>query len=117
MESGDVESHGGLDVVPRIAVSALEPRDHSGVELQTGDRLGGLYDFVGTEDAFDVRDTEMTNEGHAFTNSRTGSERRAGAGRLTAYTMRLLPMTGESTRSTARIERGCLTMSHSRNFL
>ena len=42
VETGDVERHGGLDVVPRVAVAAGEPRDHPGVELQRGDPFGGL---------------------------------------------------------------------------
>ena len=55
MEAGHVEGHGRLDVVPRVAVSAFEPRDHAGVELQRGDRFGGADDLVGTQHTFDVR--------------------------------------------------------------
>ena len=55
MEAGDVERHGGLDVVPRVAMTTGEPRDHAGVELQRGDPLRGLDDLFGREHAVDVR--------------------------------------------------------------
>ena len=55
VEAGDIERHGGLDVVPRIAMPAGEPRDHPRVELQRGDPLGGLDDLFGGQHAVDVR--------------------------------------------------------------
>jgi hypothetical protein len=51
VEAGDVERHRRLDVVPRVAVAAGEPRDHAGVELQRGEVAAGRVEFVGAEDA------------------------------------------------------------------
>ena len=47
VEAGHVECHRRLNMVPRVAVTAWKPRDHARVELQGGDRLGGLHDLVG----------------------------------------------------------------------
>ncbi len=54
VQTRNIECHRGLDVIPRIAVTVGEPRDHAGVELQGGDRFGRLHDFVAGENAFDV---------------------------------------------------------------
>ena len=68
MHAGHVESDGSLDVVPWVTVTTLEPRDHSVVQLQVGDRLGGLHHFVGAQNTFDVRNSthDGTSDTRAF---------------------------------------------------
>ena len=56
VEAGHVERHRRLDVVPRIAVTAGEPRDHARRHLQRGEVVGGLPDLVGREDARQIGD-------------------------------------------------------------
>ena len=46
-----IERHRRLDVVPRVAVSAGEPRNHAVAELQRGDPFRGGAQFVGGGDA------------------------------------------------------------------
>ncbi len=56
VEAGDVERHRGFDVVPRVAMTAGEPWDHPGVELQRREVFPGGLQFVGAEHAREVSD-------------------------------------------------------------
>ena len=62
VEAGDIECHGGLDMVPRVAMPAGKPRDHPCVELQRSDPLGGLDDVFGGQHALDVRQLRHDQE-------------------------------------------------------
>ena len=50
------EGHGRLDVIPRVAVSSREPRDHPVRLLQGGDRLSGGEDLGRGHDAGNLGD-------------------------------------------------------------
>ncbi len=50
------EGHGRLDVVPRVAVPAGEPRDHPVRALQGGDGLGGGHHLAGRHDSGNLGD-------------------------------------------------------------
>jgi hypothetical protein len=56
VEAGDVERHRRLDVVPGVAVPAVEPRDHAARGLEVGEVLGRGDDLVGRQHAGDVGD-------------------------------------------------------------
>ncbi len=56
VEPGDVERHRRLDMVPRVAVTAGEPRDHPGVELERRQVVAGGLQLVGAQDAREVCD-------------------------------------------------------------
>ena len=51
----DDERHRRFDVVPRVGVTAREPRDHSRAELPRRDVVGGVAHLLGREDAGDLR--------------------------------------------------------------
>ena len=55
----DVEGHGRLDVVPRVAVAAGEPRDHPGGQLPLGDAVERGVKIGGRDQARDV-------DGHGY---------------------------------------------------
>ena len=50
-QATDGERHRRFDVVPRIAVAALEPRDHAVAPLDLGDGVGGGQDVGAAENA------------------------------------------------------------------
>ena len=84
VEPGDVERHRALDEVPRVAVAAGEPGDHPVRVLQGGDLVGGGIELGGRQHVGEI-------DCHC----------------ATPYSTRLLPRTGDSTRSATRVERGC----------
>jgi hypothetical protein len=57
MQASDVKSDCGFNMVPRIAVSIFEPRNHPAVELKRSNRFGRLHNFIGTENTLNVGDT------------------------------------------------------------
>ncbi len=67
MEAGDIERHRGLDVVPRVAVAAGEPRDHAGLQLQRCQMLAGGAQLVGAEHAREIRQVAHRTGSAAFT--------------------------------------------------
>jgi hypothetical protein len=67
MEAGHIERHSGLDVVPRVAVTARPPRDHARWHLQPGDPLGALDDLVGAEHPGDIGHRHLGTPAQRFT--------------------------------------------------
>jgi hypothetical protein len=67
VEAGDIERHGGLDVVPRVAVTTGPPRDHARRHLQAGNPLGADDDLVGGENAVEMRHRHLRPPVHRFT--------------------------------------------------
>ena len=55
--AADGQRHGRLDVVPRVGVTAREPRDHPVRPLPRGDRIHGLGDVVASDDSLHVHQT------------------------------------------------------------
>jgi hypothetical protein len=58
----EVEGHGGLDEVPRVAVLARGPRDVAVGELDGGDRVDGGLHLLGRDDAGDGRNGVLAHQ-------------------------------------------------------
>ena len=84
--SAEVERHRRLDEVPRIGVTARDPRDVPVAELDGGDGIDGLDEFGAGDDAVDGGKEVQRRRHHAT---------------FCVYTTRLLPSTGLSARSSA----------------
>ena len=67
VEAGHVERHGGLDVIPRIAMATGKPRDHPGVELQRGQMQARAVQFVGAEHAGEIGEVAHRDRSTCFT--------------------------------------------------
>ena len=57
--AADVERHRGLDEVPRVGVAARHPRDVAVGLLHRRDRVDGLRDLVGRDDAGDLGERDV----------------------------------------------------------
>src|SRR5581483_106140 len=97
------QRHGGLDVVPRVAVPAGEPRDHAVGQLDAGDGVDRVACLGGTENS---ASSAASRAAHAAWTS---------AGRSRYMTM-LLPMSGSRTMSASRVGSGLDVMSHTSSW-
>jgi len=106
MESGDIERHGGLDVVPRIAVTAS---NHGIIpEGSCSEAIDSAVTCTSSDESTSARIGQPT---HPATNSGDRAANWFGA----VHRQALATLAEHAL--ARRVERGPLMMSHSRNFL